>query len=250
LQYQLAETMHSLAGDLARGLGGRVRLAAPVTRIERGPDAVRVVTERETIAADAVLVAVPPVMASRIAYAPALPPALAGALGAWRSGTVVKVLVRYDRAFWRDRGQSGMVVWREPPGLFAFDASRDAAQPQLAFFIGGPLASLWGKRGEAALRAEIEARLVAALGPEAGSMRDLTIRDWTGDRWSGGAYSDLVVDMHAHDAEAVIRAGAPPLFFAASELSPSFPGYIEGAIVAGRQAAARIVASLQGRRSS
>lgn len=247
LQYQLAETMHSLAGDLARGLGGRVRLATPVTRIERGPDAVRVVTERETIAADAVLVAVPPVMASRIAYAPALPPALAGALGAWRSGTVVKVLVRYDRAFWRDRGRSGMVMWREPPGLFAFDASRDAAHPQLAFFIGGPLAIEWSRRGETALRAEIEARLVAALGPEAGGMSDLTIRDWTGDRWSGGAYSDLVVDMRARHAEDALRAGAPPLFFASSELSPSFPGYIEGAIVAGRQAAAKIIASLGSR---
>jgi monoamine oxidase len=249
LQYQLAETMHSLAGDLARGLGGRVRLAAPVTRIERGPDAVRVVTERETIAADAVLVAVPPVMASRIAYVPALPPALAGALRAWRSGTVIKVLVRYDRAFWRDRGRSGMVMWREPPGLFACDASRDAAHPQLAFFIGGPLAIEWSRHGETALRAEIEARLVAALGPEAGGMSDLTIRDWTGDRWSGGAYSDLVVDMRARHAEDELRAGAPPLFFASSELSPSFPGYIEGAIVAGRQAAAEIAASLGGRLS-
>jgi len=44
----------------------------------------------------------------------------------------------------------------------------------------------------------------------------------------------------------VLRAGAPPLFFASSELSPSFPGYVEGAIVAGREAAARIVAALGG----
>jgi monoamine oxidase len=218
-----------------------------VTRIERGSEWVRVVTERETIAADAALVAVPPAMAARIAHVPALPPALTDALGAWRSGAVIKALVRYDHAFWRDRGQSGMVMWREPPGLFAFDLSRDPAQPQLVFFIGGPLAFEWGRRGEAALRAEVEARLVAALGPEAGRMRDLTIRDWTGDRWSGGAYSDLVVDMRARYAEDALRAGAPPLFFASSELSPSFPGYIEGAIVAGRQAAAEIAASLGGR---
>ena len=33
-------------------------------------------------------------------------------------------------------------------------------------------------------------------------------------------------------------ANGQPVFFAASELSPSFPGYIEGAIVAGRAAAA------------
>ena len=247
LQYSLAETMHSLADDLARELGERVRLATSVTRIEHGPEGVRVVTGRETLAADAVLVAVPPVMASRIDYASALPPALVRALGAWRSGTVIKVLIRYRRAFWRDRGQSGMAMWREPPGLFAFDLSRDAALPELAFFIGGPLAIEWSARGTEAQRAEVAARLVAALGPEAGDMLDVTIRDWSGDRWSGGAYSDLVVDIEARDAEAVLRAGAPPLFFASSELSPSFPGYIEGAIVAGRQAAAEIIASLSGR---
>jgi monoamine oxidase len=249
LQYSLAETMHSLAYDLARGLGGRLRLATPVTRIEHGPEGVRVITGQETLAADAVLVAVPPVMASRIDYTPALPPALARALGAWRSGTVIKVLIRYRRAFWRDRGQSGMVMWREPPGLFAFDLSRDAAHPELAFFIGGPLAIEWSARGEEAQRAEVTARLVAALGPEAGEMLDMTIRDWAGDRWSGGAYSDLIVDTQARDAEAVLRAGAPPLFFASSELSPSFPGYIEGAIVAGREAAAKVIASLAERQT-
>lgn len=249
LQYSLAETMHSLADDLARELGGRVRLATPVTRIEHGPEGVRVMTGRETIPADAVLVAVPPVMASRIDYAPSLPPALARALGAWRGGTVIKVLIRYRRTFWRDRGHSGMVMWREPPGLFAFDLSRDAAHPELAFFIGGPLAIEWSARGEEAQRAEVTARLVAALGPEAGDMLDMTIRDWSGDRWSGGAYSDLIVDMQARDAEAVLRAGMPPLFFASSELSPSFPGYIEGAIVAGREAAAKVVASLAERQT-
>ena len=50
--------------------------------------------------------------------------------------------------------------------------------------------------------------------------------------------------MTATDAEDIIRAGAPPLFFASSEVSPSYPGYIEGAIVAGREAASRIMASL------
>lgn len=249
LQYSLAGTMHSLAGDLARGLGGRVRLATPATRIEHGPQGVRVVAGRETIGADAVLVAVPPVMASRIDYAPGLLPALARALGAWRSGTVIKVLIRYRRAFWRDRGQSGMVMWREPPGLFAFDPSRDAALPELAFFVGGPLAIEWSAFGEEAQRAEVTARLMAALGPEAGEMLDMTIRDWSGDRWSGGAYSDLIVDIQARDAEATLRAGTPPLFFASSELSPSFPGYIEGAIVAGREAAAKVIASLAERQT-
>ncbi len=244
LQYSLAETMHALADDLARELGASLRLATPVTAVERGADGVRVATDGGVFEADAALLALPPATAARIACRPALPAALERALGAWRSGSVIKLLVRYRKAFWRERGQSGTVLWRDPSGLFAFDCSRDAAHPQLAFFVGGPLAREWGARGAAFVRAEATARLVAALGEDAGGMLDMTVRDWTDDRWSGGAYSDLVVDMEARDAEAVIRRGAPPLFFAASELSPSFPGYVEGAIVAGREAAARIAAAL------
>jgi len=244
LQYSLAETLHSLADDLAHDLGGRVRLATPVTLIERGAQGVTAQAANEVIAADAAIVAVPPMMASRIDYAPALPTGLAHALGVWRSGAVIKVMVRYDRPFWRDSGQSGMVMWREPPSLFAFDTSRDDAHASLTFFIGGPLARDWGPRGEDYVRAETTARLVAALGPEAGDVRDMTIRDWSNDRWSGGAYSDMIVDMNARHAEALLRAGAPPLFFASSELSSSFPGYVEGALVAGREAAARVIAAL------
>lgn len=247
LQYQLAETMHSLATDLARDLGNCVRLSTPVERIEHGADGVRVMAGGDAFAADAVLVAVPPMTALRIGYAPALPQALARALGAWRSGSAIKVFVRYDRAFWRDKGLSGTVMWREPPGIFAIDSSRDAEHSQIVFFVGGPLAIEWSRRGEEALRAEVMARLVAALGPEAGDISDMTIRDWSGDRWSGGAYSDLVVDMQARDAEAVLRAGAPPLFFAASELASSFPGYVESALVAGREGAARVLAALAAR---
>jgi monoamine oxidase len=45
----------------------------------------------------------------------------------------------------------------------------------------------------------------------------------------------------------VLCAGLPGITFASSELSPSYPGYIEGAIVAGRAAAARVVVAMSAR---
>lgn len=83
-----------------------------------------------------------------------------------------------------------------------------------------------------------------ALGEEALAPLDVTIRDWHDDRWSGGAYSDLIVEMGARDAEARILRGWGPLHFTASELSPSYPGYVEGALVAGREAAVRLATDL------
>lgn len=246
LQYFVHETMHSLADDLASDLGNRLRLNTPVTLIEHGPEGVRLASATGAIEARTALIAVPPVMASKLAFTPPLPAALGRALGVWQSGDVIKVLVRYDRAFWRDKGLSGMVMWRDLPGLFACDVSKDDDHAALVVFIGGPLALRWRTLGDAALRAEVTARLRDALGDEASKMLDLSYRDWMDDRWSGGAYGDLIMDVTATDAERTILAGAPPLYFAASELSPSFPGYVEGAIVAGRIAARKITADLLG----
>ncbi|MER9655896.1 flavin monoamine oxidase family protein [Mesorhizobium sp. M0152] len=245
LQYFVRETMHSLADDLAGDVDDRLRLNAAVTAIEHGPGGVRLISAAGTIEALTVLIAAPPVMVSKLAFTPPLPAALEQALGVWQSGAIIKVLVRYPKAFWRERGLSGMVMWRDLHGLFACDVSKDDSHAALVVFIGGPLALRWRELGDAALRAEVTARLTQALGPEAAGILDLSYRDWTDDRWSGGAYGDLIVDVTAVDAEPTILAGAPPLHFASSELSPSFPGYIEGAIVAGRIAARKIIAERQ-----
>ena len=249
LQYFLRDTMQSLAEDLAAELGDRLLLSTPVTRIEHGPQGVRITTITGAIEAREVLIALPPATAAKLDFAPALPPTLARALGVWESGAVIKILVRYARPFWRERDLCGMVMWRDLPGLFACDASKDAEHAALVVFVGGPLAQRWHPLGDAALRAEVTARLVEALGPEAGDVLDFSFRDWTHDRWSGGAYSDLIVDVTARDAERTILAGAPPVHFAASEVSPSFPGYVEGAIVAGRIAAAKIQSAIATRAS-
>ncbi len=243
LQYFLGETMHSLAEDMAADLGDSLRLGMPVMRIEHRPNGVKIVCDGGSIEASAVLVAVPPVMASKIAFEPKLPQKLGHALAVWQSGAVIKLFFRYRQAFWRERGLSGMVMWRDPTGLFAFDMSTDAGHPMLGFFIGGPLALQMRALDDTELRQKAIDLLAGALGPQAAEPIDVLVRNWIDDRWSGGAYSDLIVDMTAMDAEATMLAGAPPVHFACSELSPSYPGYIEGAIVAGRAAAARVAAS-------
>jgi monoamine oxidase len=244
LQYFLGDTMQSLAEDLASTLGDRLRLNEAVTRVEREPQGVRISTDAATIEAREVLIALPPATAAKLDFAPALPAELARALGVWESGAVIKILVRYAKPFWREQGLCGMVMWRDLPGLFACDASKDADHAALVVFVGGPLALRWHPLGEAALRAEVAAKLVEALGPQAAEIVDFSVRDWTHDRWSGGAYSDLIVDVTARNAERVILAGAPPVYFAASEISPSFPGYVEGAIVAGRIVAGKIQSAI------
>lgn len=239
----LGGTMHGLAEALGAGLGERLHLSAPVSRIEHSSDGATVHAGGRQYHAARVILCVPPVMSSRIAYDPPAPPIVQDAFADWRSGDVIKVFIRYDTAFWRARGLSGLVSWSAPHGLYACDASRDGLFG-LVMFIGGPNARIWHGRPVAELEAYIRERLVEALGAEAGNIVEFAIRDWTGDEWSGGAYSDVVVDPDADDAEAPLRAGFGPIRFAPSELSPRYPGYIEGAIVMGRLAAREAIAAL------
>jgi monoamine oxidase len=111
-------------------------------------------------------------------------------------------------------------------------------------FIGGPYARRWHDRPQSELKSFIGEKLVEALGAEAGRIVEISIRDWTDDAWSGGAYSDNVVDPDAGDVETPLRQGFGPVRFASSELSPSYPGYIEGAIVMGRLAARDALAAM------
>ncbi len=89
------------------------------------------------------------------------------ALAAWRSGTVIKIRLRYLPPFWREKGLSGMVMWRDATGLFACDASGTAAHAALASSSAVRWPSNGAARPEARLHAEVMARLPAALGPEA-----------------------------------------------------------------------------------
>jgi monoamine oxidase len=244
LEMFMGDTMHALAETLAAGLGARLNLSSPATSITIMQDAVEVDVDGRALTARQVILAVPPVMARRIEISPAIPERLSEALAAWEPGCAIKMSIGYKSSFWRKRGLSGSVMWSDPQGMYAFDTSHDGYSG-IVVFLGGPLASDWHRRPQAELIAFVTEELACALGEEAGNPTSVCVRDWVNDAWSDGAYSDVITDLDATDAEAILLEGLPRLHFACSELSPSFPGYVEGAIVAGRQAAKTVLAALE-----
>ncbi|MFP5078129.1 flavin monoamine oxidase family protein [Rhizobium sp. YIM 134829] len=245
LQFFLKDGMATLAERMADDLGAALSLDTPVARIETHGSGVTIHSSRGRIEARHVIVAVPPVKARAITYAPPLPSPLATALSAWRSGMVIKILILYRRRFWPESLSSGL-MWRDRQGLFLYDGSIDDARAGFIAFIGGSLAADWHQRDEGFMRAEILGRLSAVLGPQGAEPTAFLVRDWIDDRWSGGGYSDVIIDAAARGAEDRLRAGTAEITFASSELSPSFPTYIEGAIIAGEEAAERAASALSG----
>ena len=249
MEFFLKDTMHSLAEDIASEIGSVVQTETPVTEIAYSSLGVDIIAGGRPFTADRLVVALPPVMIRRLQFFPALPVALQTALDAWSPGYTIKVQVSYSAPFWRKRGLNGTIVWEDPHGLYASDASHDD-YAGLVVFVSGPCARHWHPKPQSELGAFLRAKLVDALGAEAGEIQDLVIRDWVDDAWCAGGYGDVLTDLNMVGAEATISDGISPLIFASSEMSPSYPGYVEGAIVAGGFAASRVIDELERSRNA
>ncbi|MEX0406333.1 FAD-dependent oxidoreductase [Aquibium sp. LZ166] len=193
LQYQIVETMHSLAEDLSIGLD--IRLWHAAAGVEHVGETVVVRSGQSVFEARAVVLAVPPTAAARIAFSPAPAPDLRRALEAWSSGSVVKAVIRYRRRFWREAGRSGVVMWHAPTGLFACDSSPADDRPTLSFFAGGPAARGMKGLSEEQLRMDIADLLAAALGPEAHAHDAFSLRGWMAPE--DGGYGDVITNVAA-----------------------------------------------------
>jgi monoamine oxidase len=241
LQYSVDHTMHSVAEYLAAALD--VRLDQPAHAVRVGASGVEVRTAALAVHARHVIVAVPPSVIQRILFTPPLPAAVSDSASAFRAGDVTKILLRYERPFWTDAGCSGTVRFCEPAGLYIADASVGEAHA-LVVFVGGPLAETWrAMGGDGRITSALE-HVAAALGPMAKEPIDVRVRDWPPDDWGAGGYCQLVTGLGEPTQIATLLGGARHITFAATEYAEILPGYVEGALHAGRRAAADALASI------
>src|SRR5215510_8269476 len=102
--------------------GGGLLLEHPAKAILQEGDSVRVETEQTQLSASRVVVAVPPLLLSEIAFRPKPPEPLQRWHHNLSPGRVIKCFAVYERPFWRDEGYSGSAVGDKPPLHVAFDA--------------------------------------------------------------------------------------------------------------------------------
>ncbi|CAN5579251.1 flavin monoamine oxidase family protein [soil metagenome] len=249
LQYIVAETLHSVAEELAEALERPVLLGTPARAVRLSDDCtdVTVISDRRSIHAQHAVIAVPPTAYGSISFSPPLPAPVTAAAEAFRAGSVIKFLVRYAEPFWDHDEASATAVWLQPEGLYVGDASLNAGSSMLVAFLGGPATVQWRAMPKQTRRRALLDRLVEAYGTQASDPISFVERDWDADSWGGGGYWNVLVDATAHHAVGTLQRGAPGITFASTELSNRFPGYVEGAIMAGR-AAATTVAALVARR--
>jgi monoamine oxidase len=236
-----------VAEKVADKLGDRVILGAPVTKLREHDGMVTITTDGgPTVTAKRAIVAVPPVLAARIAFAPGLPSSKKTILKAMVPGSLTKVEAVYPTPFWREAGLSGQGVSDIGLARVPYDNSPPDASVGVFFsFIGGKRHQEWAALDPATRRARVLDDFVRFTGDErARTPTEFLEKDWTTEKWTRGCpvghFAPGVLAKHGDQ----LRAAHGRVHFAGTETSDYWLGYMDGAVRAGERAAREVHARL------
>ncbi len=239
---RLVGGVQQLSQALAERLGDRVHLSAPVRAIDQGRT-VRVESDAGAFEAERVVVALPPALAGRIHFTPALPGRRDRLSQRMPMGSALKVVAAYDRPFWRERGLSGEALSdRGPLRLVMDDSAHDGSQHALVAFFLGETAVRFTGRPEARKEAALET-LARLFGSEARSPIAYVDQDWIAEPFSRGCYVGNFGPGVWTTLGRALREPCDRIHWAGTETAREWMGYFEGALEAGERAALEILAA-------
>lgn len=224
--------------EMAKRLGSRIVLRAPVRRIEQRGGECRVVSDRGTFRAKQVIVAVPPAVSAFIDYDPILPFDRAQLLQRFPQGSVIKCQAVYDKPFWRDEGLSGYVNSDEGPVKLMYDNSPpDGSKGVLLGFIEGQEARRASRLSPSARKAAVLANFAKTIGPQAGRPKQFVEMNWSTEEWTRGCYGGFLPPGVWTDYGSAVRAAHGRIHWAGAEHATIWNGYMDGALRSGEDAA-------------
>jgi monoamine oxidase len=232
-----------VAERLAEELDGRVHLSAPVRRISQDSTGVTVVADSGDWRAERVVVAVPPLLASRIVWDPLLPPQQDQLLQRLPFGTLMKCLAVYDKPFWRAEGLSGMGLLRGgSPIREMFDNTPpDGGPGVLMGFLGGKEWRKWAHRPARERRGAVLRSFARVVGDRAFDAVDYVEQDWTAERWTRGGPTSVAAPGVLTGLGEWSGRRFQRVHWAGAEFSPYWNGFMDGAVRSGRTAAAELL---------
>jgi monoamine oxidase len=226
---------------LAAELGSAVRLNSPVQSIEHTGSGVRVTSQRATISARRAIVAIPPVLAGRIHYGPALPHGRDAVNARWAPGVLTKIQVVYSRPFWREGGFNGQALDTGSPLSNTFDDSPPKGGPGIMLgFVGGDNARKYAAMAPGARKAAVIAQLVNYYGPSAKNALSFHETMWAQEQWTRGCPVGIPAVGSLTTYGPHLREPVGRIHWAGTETATYWNGYMDGAVSSGERAAAEV----------
>ncbi len=242
---RFAQGMQGLSIGMARDLGDRVLLNQVVSRIHQDAEGVRVYADDLEVRARHVIVALPPALAGRLRYTPALTPARDLLTQRMPMGTAIKMMLVYDTPFWREEGLSGMAVSdRDVPQLMYDNSPEDGSCGIILGFTEGIPARRWILETPEKRRAEAIRTVVDCFGPKGANPTEFIELSWTEEEFSRGCYAGTMPPGAWISYGAALREPIGRIHWAGTESATSWAGYVEGALQAGERAAGEVAARL------
>ena len=241
---RLAGGSQELASRLAERLGGVVRLNSPVTAIRQDDLGVEVTHDGGMVRAGRAIVALPPTLAGRIRYSPALPPLRDQLTQQVPMGYVTKVQIAYLEPFWRAEGLSGSVFSLDDEVSVIFDNSpQDLSCGVLLGFLEGRHARRAGKLAPEERKELVLSVLARFFGPRAADPVEYVERDWAAEEWSRGCYGGRFGTGVWTGYGEALRKPVGRIHWAGTETSEVWNGYMDGAVRSGERAAREVLVS-------
>lgn len=238
---------------LAEKLGGAVRLGQAVRTVRwaglpadggEAPAGVTVVTDSLEVHAQRVILAVPPVLISRISYDPPLPRRQHQLHQHLSMGFVIKVHAVYETPFWREQGLSGTAFSPYELVHEAYDNTNHAdPRGTLVGFVSDEEAD-----GVFTLSAEErKAKILESMSHYYGEQAKHPVvyyeSDWGSEEWTRGAYAASFDMGGLARYGADLRAPVGPIHFSCSDMAGKGYQHVDGAIRVGREVAAAVLAA-------
>ncbi|NKZ77624.1 NAD(P)-binding protein [Rhodococcus hoagii] len=231
---------------LADELGDAVALGEPVRRVEQDGRGVRVFSDNREWSASRVVVAVPPVLASRIAWDPLLPAQQDALFSRMALGTLCKIEAVYPEPFWRKDGLSGQGVFRDPssPVCSMFDNSPPDGGPGILMgFVGGAQWRRWVSLPAGQRRGEVLRAFATVVGKQALTPVEWIEQDWTKEEWTRGGPTSVLAPGVVTELGMWRDVPFRRVHWAGAEHSPYWNGYLDGAVRSGESSAAEVIAA-------
>jgi monoamine oxidase len=231
-----------LALQLADRLGDVVRLGVPVISIRQDDGGVEVMHDDGLVKAGRAIVALPPTLAARIRYSPALPPLRDQLTQQVPMGYVTKVQLAYPEPFWRAEGLSGSVFSLDDEVSVTFDNSPpDLSCGVLLGFLEGGNARLAGKLAPEQRKELILSVFAKFFGPRAADPDEYVERDWAAEEWSRGCYGGRFGTGVWTGYGEALREPVGRIYWAGTETAEVWNGYMDGAVRSGERAAREVL---------
>ncbi len=231
-----------IALAVARQLRRRVVTRSPVRRIVAGRGYVDVISDRYVNRARQVIVALPPTLAGRIQYEPAMPALRDGLTQRLPQGHMIKVQAIYSRAFWRDDGLNGASVSDVGPLNITFDSTPASGSPgALLGFAGGDEGRRLGRLSAAERRETCLQSFARAFGPRALSPIDYVEMSWSEEPYSRGCPVAVAPPGVLTTYGPALREPVGRIHWAGTETATYWNGYMDGAVSAGQRAAREVL---------